>query len=467
MSTADLEIWVMELDKENDFVEIVVDAPGTHNSPTKLPISPTVFHFSGADLGDAFPDLAAAVASKDPLLRFPLSLSRQSEETFGDALFNQLIRKHDALHEVWAIFIAQERRRLRLCLAEKAGAWPWETLHDDRTGGFLARRNISIARYVKMEPPLEPLHFDNKEPLRMLVVFGEDLSQSAAGKTEEDAIKRALGDSLGQDIEIELIKPQHEGGVTTLEQIRKTVKGKQYHILHYFGHGSSSQQGLLRLASGHQEAVDPFWVKGRDLIDALDQTQQNLRLVILNACELAQPTQEAISGQLPYTNLPTAFLQAGSAMVIAMQYPIRQETASKFTEAFYGYLGPRLFSRAFEIEEAVVTARRAIAISANSVEWITPVVFTRLADDVIFDIPKERLDKYAEKREMQKLLREIEEDCNAERWADAAQKLVQLLKKDPTSSEGEKWKDKLFNKSTELMLNRDPKGRQIRNILRP
>jgi hypothetical protein len=468
MSITEFEIWVKERDTGGDFDVEVVDAPGTVNSPTMLPLSPTGFRISTDVLRSASPpDLTRAAESNDPVLRFPLSPSGQREEEFGAALFDQLIGKNTALYATWAIFTGQERRRLRLCLTEKTGVWPWETLYN-RKGEFIARRNISIVRYVKMRPRMEPLHFGSKEPLRMLVVFGEDLSQSAAGETEEQAIQSALSDSLRRDIEIKFIKPE-QAKETTLEQIRQTVRDQQYHILHYFGHGSSSRQGLLRLASGHPGTADPYWVKGRDLIDALEPTLPSLRLVILNACELAQATQEAISGNLPYTNLPTAFLQAGSAMVIAMQYPIRKETASKFTKAFYEYLSPRLFGQAFEIEEAVVNARRAIAISASNIEWVTPVVFTRMEDEVIFDMPQERLEKYKETREIQeinKLLQGIKEDYEAGKWLEAVEKLAQLLKNYPATVEkGNTWKDKLLDKSTELISDMDLRGQQLRTAI--
>ena len=115
----------------------------------------------------------------------------------------------------------------------------------------------------------------------------------------------------------------------------------------------------------------------------------SLRLVILNACDLAQPGEELVR-YTPFTNLAACFLNAGAAMAVAMQYPIRTDTATTFTRPFYEHLAAHPFAVAREIEAAVVEGRKAIIGEQNAVEWITPVVFTRMQEDAIFRVSADR-----------------------------------------------------------------------------
>jgi hypothetical protein len=195
-------------------------------------------------------------------------------------------------------------------------------------------------------------------------------------------------------------------------------------------------------------------------------------LIVLNACELAQPDERLVS-YTPFSNLAASFLNAGAAIVVAMQYPIRTDTASIFAKTFYGQVGPYLFASAQNIEEAVQEARHAIARAQNAVEWITPVVFTRMQGEEIFRIPEARLRVYAEdiqKREkMNKLLGEARTLFDNGAWVDAAEKVKEILQIDPTEEEALKLKNELVRIASDKIQDQNQEeilGKNIFNALK-
>ena len=195
-------------------------------------------------------------------------------------------------------------------------------------------------------------------------------------------------------------------------------------------------------------------VSWEDLQDALQPTLQSLRLVILNACDLARPG-EGLVRYTPFTNLAACFLNAGVAMVVAMQYPMRTDTATTFTRGLYEHLAAHSFTSVAEVEAAVVEGRKAIVRKQNAVEWITPVVFTRMQGDEVFWILKDRHDAWGEVRRL------LDSGCLVE----AAEKLQQILKRDPESEEGLRLKELLLDQAAAMIEQMDPRGGEIVDAL--
>ena len=386
MPTAHFEIRVADFNDEY-FTLSVIDAPklSPELAHKSFPISKKTL----ARL--ARPDLEWAVNSKDEALRAPGSPAGQSVEAFGEALFDALIwdYKDPDLIASWTDFAGLSRhvRSLRLCLANQVPGLPWEALRDPyRLNGSLARQ-LSIVRYIPTSPPLQPLDLKG-DPLRMLVVFADsdgDLSKASAIQKERAAIQDALQTAIARgDLCLDFIEPEKG---PTLNQLKDAIAVHTYHILHYFGHGHSMGQGQLDFEGARRG--ETALVSWEDLHDVLQPTLSSLRLVILNACELAQPGKSRVK-YTPFTNLAACFLNAGAAMVVAMQYPIRTDTATTFTRAFYEQLAAHPCPSAEEVEAAVVEGRKAIIGKQNAVEWITPVLFTRMQDDLIFRRPDDR-----------------------------------------------------------------------------
>lgn len=447
MSTAHLEIRITDFN-ETYFALTVTDAPRL--SPELARKSFPISRQALADL--ARPDFSWAVNSRDDALRAPGSPAGQSIEAFGETLFDALIWHHrdPDLIACWTDFagLTDPARSLRLCLANQVPDLPWEALRDPyKLNGALAR-HLSVVRRFPTAPAIAPVDLGG-DPLRMLVVFADpdgDLTTASAIQKERTAILEAPQTTLARrDLQIDFIDP---GKGPTLDQLREAIAARTYHILHYFGHGHSVGQGQLDFEGARRgEATCVRW---EDLQDALQPTLSSLRLIVLNACELAQPGKNQVK-YTPFTNLAACFLNAGATMVVAMQYPIRTDTATTFTRKFYEHLGAQRFASAAGIETAVIEGRKAILSKQNAVEWITPVLFTKMQDDTIFRMPNARHSACTAVSDL------YARGC----WIEAAEKVQEVLQADPGSEEALHWREQLLDKAAGMIAQRDPAGGKI------
>ena len=455
MPTTSFEIRLADSNDEH-LILSVIRAPQLHPE-----LAHKAFKISKKTLDDlTCPDPSWAINSKDEALRAPGSSASQSLEACGKALFDALIWDHKDLNlrGSWKEFasLSGHVRSLRLVLANQVPGLPWEALRDPyELNGSLARQ-FSVVRYIPASPPLQPLDLQG-DPLRMLVVFADpsgDLSKASAIQKEKAAIQEALKTATARgDLCIDFIGGPEEREIgPTLDRLKDAVAAHTYHILHYFGHGHSMGQGQLDFEGARRN--ETALVSWEDLQDALQPTLQSLRLVILNACDLARPG-EGLVRYTPFTNLAACFLNAGVAMVVAMQYPMRTDTATTFTRGLYEHLAAHSFTSVAEVEAAVVEGRKAIVRKQNAVEWITPVVFTRMQGDEVFWILKDRHDAWAEVRRL------LDSGCLVE----AAEKLQQILKRDPESEEGLRLKELLLDKAAAMIEQMDPRGGEIVDAL--
>lgn len=441
MSNADFEIRIADFTNDH-FALTMIHAPKQGDEPTSrlIPISKQELAALAA------PNLSLAVNSNDDMLRAGDAAAGQGVERFGERLFETLIWKHgEPEHrKIWTDFVNQhEQRRLRLVLDRQVPDLPWEALRDPHVlNGFLARQ-FSVTRYIPTSPALQPLDIGDA-PLRMLVVFADpdgDLAKASAIENERTAIQDALQAATERGrLGIDFVEA---GAGPTLAGIKAKVADHPYHILHYFGHGRNTNRGRLNFEGARRGELAP--VGWDDLRDVLQLTLPNLRLVILNACELARPGEDPV-GYTPFNNLARSFLHAGVAMVVAMQYPIRAGTATTFAGSFYRHLGSYSFASAAAVEAAVMEARNAISNQQNAVEWITPVVFTRMKDDVIF-----RIDAVAAARQL----------YETELWVEAAEKVKEALREDPRSVEALGLKTLLLDQAAVMIQHRDPQGSAV------
>lgn len=451
MPKVNFEILVADFDDQY-FALTVIDAPkrGPDLGPKSFPIDKLALN---ALIQDVSPDLAQAVISKDDALRAHGSPADISLRKFGRALFDLVIwPQQGALTESWGDFAERREpaRRLRLCLTNKAAALPWEALRDDHKLNGCPARLFSVVRHIPTSWPLQPLVM-GAEPLRILVVFADPHGGSSDGLPEETALQKertAIQAALQsaesrKDLCIDFVGP---GAGRTLDLIKAKVAEHKYHVLHFFGHGHNTGQGQLEFEGVRGESELVGWGQ---LQRVLEPTLRSLRLVVLNACELAQLDEELVTYS-PFSNLAGSFLNAGAAMVIAMQFPIRTATATRFTDAFYKYLGPRLFASAEDVEDAVVQGRGAIENEPNAVEWITPVVFTRVQDDTIFRFGS---------------LREARALYDQGLWIDAALKVKEGLMQGPKSEEGLRLERDLLDRASFMIERLDPTGGEIVDAL--
>ena len=100
-------------------------------------------------------------------------------------------------------------------------------------------------------------------------------------------------------------------------------------ILHFLGHGRNfggEGQLLLSRADGTQD-----WIDARHFADSVKR--RSVKLVFLQACESALPDQ-----YIPFSSVAERLALSGRPAVVAMQYRIKTELATAFTEGFYDEL---------------------------------------------------------------------------------------------------------------------------------
>jgi CHAT domain-containing protein len=257
----------------------------------------------------------------------------------------------------------QEKKRLRLQLrvdADELANLPWELLHDTQLReGFLAlSREISLTRRFQVTEEINPEGFHL--PLRILVMISSPHGlPSLKVEKERSEIQKALRGLIWlRDIQIVFTEK------ATPEELEKYLdRGIQ--VFHFIGHGdfnSQTREGMLAFETDNDELN---WVEADRLAYLLRKSQ--VRLVILNSCETAEA-----SSVDAFTGVAQKLINVGIPEVIAMQFPIADDTAILFSEKFYSH-----FIRHNSVDEAVAEARRAIMAhqGVDKIDWAIPVLF--------------------------------------------------------------------------------------------
>lgn len=250
---------------------------------------------------------------------------------------------------------------------------PWELLYREDTRDFLnLSRNTPLVRYLNVQRPSAPQAFN--PPLRILVVMASPEGVAPLNlEQERQLIEQSWAQQSGVEVDF-LERP------TTVQRLSDKLSDKQYHVLHYMGHGDfdrNTGQGVLLL---EDQNGGPLPLDGQTLGGVILHDVKSLRLVFLNACDTAKVTK--LKGQDPFAGVATAMIMAGIPAVVAMQFPITDKAAVSFAGTFY----PRIVA-GYPVDAAVAEGRKAIKLAdASSMEWATPVLFMRSPDGVLFDI---------------------------------------------------------------------------------
>lgn len=245
---------------------------------------------------------------------------------------------------------------------------PWELVFDASNQDFLAQsRRTPIVRYIEVQRPLNlpPLH----APLRVLVVMSSPSGHAALDLTKERAL---IEGNWARDDNVKVDFLEHPTKATLLDALIE----KQYHVLHYMGHGAydpTSGAGALVLEDSHGNAqMLDAQTFGTWLRDA-----PTLRLIVLNACDTGKASEEA-----PFSGIANRMVSVGVPAVVAMQFLISDDAAIKFSSKFYQRL-----VEGFPVDEATAQGRKAIMTGTNGAfEWATPVLYMRAPDGRLFDI---------------------------------------------------------------------------------
>ena len=227
---------------------------------------------------------------------------------------------------------------------------PWELLHDPDNGFLAASASAAVSRYLAVQEP--PLMVQQK-PLRILIIVESPKGNGLPpiSDQEVDFLTQVL--TAVPEVSVSLLKnPDNEAIQTELQ--------KEPHVIHFLGHGTSSQLALI-------DKDDHIRLINDQEFGALFLGRRSVRLVVLNACASSQ----AADGGL-FSGIGPALVRAGVPAVVAMQYPtVQLDTASKFSRALY-----RALVNGRQVDAAVNEGRNLIASdSLQSRDWSTPVLY--------------------------------------------------------------------------------------------
>jgi len=237
-------------------------------------------------------------------------------------------------------------------------ALPWEYLHDAEDF-LIRRRNILISRLpagVKKKK-LEPLD----SVLRMLVIISgpDDPRISPLNTEKEQEIILEAVDKLQRDQKIKVDFTED----ATFENVEGYLNEQDYHIIHFTGHGISID------GKGHlvfeNEAQKARLIDNKTLSYLF--SERGIRLVVLSSCESAKGSNKKAFG-----DLASMLSKKGIPAVVAMQYSVLDDVATKFAYNFY-----RAIASGKPVDLALKEARLVMKNleNGNGFDFATPVLY--------------------------------------------------------------------------------------------
>jgi hypothetical protein len=267
--------------------------------------------------------------------------------------------------------VASERHdKLRLVLRlsdPRLAGLPWEAMYDKRIDEFVCR-NEPLVRHVAASSVPIPLAV--KPPLRILGLVS---SPSDLPPLSVDDEKARLSTALAK---LERKGVVHVEWVDRpdWESVHAKLRDETWHVLHFIGHGEyddEAREGTIALVdeNGRSHMVD-----ADRFADLLNQGSAQPRLVVLNSCQSGRTGTRDV-----FSSSAATLVRRGTSAVAAMQFTVSDAAAVTFARGFYDSL-----SQGDTVDQAVQSGRISI-LGADSLEWVTPVLYVRGDTSRLFD----------------------------------------------------------------------------------
>lgn len=311
-------------------------------------------------------------------------------QVLGQALFDALLAGD--IRSRYEVSQEQVRRqpntglRLRLHVqAPDLGALPWEYLYSrDRAEYVCLSRYTPVVRYLNLPLPPEPLSVT--PPLRILGVIASPSDLKPLNTAVE---RQRLETALASLRSAGLVDLQWLPG-QTWRDLQRALRGGPWHVLHFIGHGGFDRrldEGVVALAD---EAGCAHPLCATDFARLLSN-HRPLRLIVLNSCEGARGSSLDV-----FSSTASILVRGGIPAVVAMQYEITDYAAIELSRTFYDSIAD-----GWPVDASLAEARVAISMAVpNTIEWGTPVLYTRASDGVLFNFAgrRDQVSSITEKR---------------------------------------------------------------------
>ncbi|REG22475.1 CHAT domain-containing protein [Archangium gephyra] len=251
-------------------------------------------------------------------------------------------------------------------------AFPWEALCEPRTKrGFLGNStDMLVVRGVASTQPWLPREVQGAVRVRALV----------PQETHTPAL-RALQGTLHDSIasgEVEWLAPIVGPRLQPRYLPELLRREPMPHILHFLGHGGVKADGtpVLQLVDAEGEER---WLEVESLVEQIKASglHKHLRLIVLDACEGAQPGAFASAAEL--------LARTGVAAVVAHLWPVRNDVARLCSSTFYRSLTGANSPQKGDVALSLHEARRTVLMEHGTAEAFSPVLYLRGHDSVLFD----------------------------------------------------------------------------------
>jgi formylglycine-generating enzyme required for sulfatase activity len=337
-------------------------------------------HFQLPFAPEDLDDFVRTVGATRRVTRRRDSPQMESVRTFGESLFDALFQgdlrsRFTSILEENGLHGNKVCIRLHLIDTPELATLPWEFLYRSVNDSFLAQSTLTpLVRYVEQGQRIPALAV--QPPLRILGIVSDPQGVSRLDVGREQANLNRAVDSLqrqghGHTLEVEWLTSP------TLAELQRALRRQHFHLFHFIGHGSFDEErdeGSLIFEDDRGRAQ----LVRASVLGALLRDHPTLRLAVLNACEGARTSYDD-----PFAGVAPALVRVGVPVVVAMQFEVSDQAAITFAEELYGSIVD-----GFGVYEAVGEARKAIFSSGNDVEWATPVIYSRVADGLLFDLPQ-------------------------------------------------------------------------------
>ena len=257
--------------------------------------------------------------------------------------------------------IARERGRgLRLRLhidSWELSRLPWELLYDTHRGDFLVFDPIvSLVRYLRLHTV--PPALRQSPTLKIMAVVASPSDQLQLDSARELSVLRSSLQELVGAGQAEIVVCEH----TTHEKLHLTLLEHRPDVVHFIGHGQYNREQHMGLLLLEDEGGRSAPLEAPEAARLL--RRYGVGLVVLNACETA-------SGA--WAGLAPALVRAEIPAVVAMQWPVEDRAAIRFSRTFY-----KALSTGQTLDECVAEGRVGASVgSPDPNDWAAPVLFLR------------------------------------------------------------------------------------------
>jgi hypothetical protein len=294
----------------------------------------------------------------------------------GGPLFDALPESVRELLAGWLRQAIARRTVVLLVRPPELARLPWEFLYDAGQDDYLFLTH-SLIRHLPVRRVQRPLLAHR--PLRILGMVGcaegLDVIKEQAQLTQSVA---ELIDSGGVTLDWVTHQPgNRRPRGSGWHELADTIEfGKQWHIVHFIGHGGWLGEGTLLLEGNPGDSV-PYQLPASRLSYLL-RARPSIRLVVLNACRTGE-----VGARDAFSSIAGALIRRGIPAAVGMQLPVTDPAATEFSRSFYQALAQHGRS----VEDAVTWARQGIQLERpGSMEWGTPVVYVHDPDRPVFDV---------------------------------------------------------------------------------